>query len=455
MAANATAVWRVRPSGSNTNGGGYDPGIASAGTDYSQANAAAFSQSSTANTTTAATVLTDLGASFTTALIGNAIWVSGTGITAEFTFITGVPTSTTLTLQTSPGTAGTAVSYNIGGGWANFWTNTTSSGPLVAGNTVYILGSGVPTPASYAYDYTASAFTPVNGSQSAGLVRFIGDPATPGGGVPCIKVGGAICTSVVSCYFGSLWFVASGTSNQTFGVLSAAGGNGVSWIVGCVYDQFGYDMGLAANGSASATIVWQVINTEIGSSVAKRTTNANSALQLSGASTVFGCNVHDAIGPGIEIGWGGSISFCVAAKNGGSGILLDGKATDMAQSVLNCTLDANLGHGVELASQEALAISRVANTLITNHTGAGKYGMTVDAGAQAANDMVKGFVDYNTFYGNTTDTNAISYGTHDSHGGANPYVAESTDNYTLVPAYYNAGTTPSAAFPQNIPGWNG
>ena len=441
MAANATAVWRVRPSGSNTNGGGYDPGIASAGTDYSQANAAAFSQSSTANTTTAATVLTDLGASFTTALIGNAIWVSGTGITAEFTFITGVPTSTTLTLQTSPGTAGTAVSYNIGGGWANFWTNTTSSGPLVPGNIIYILGSGVPTPATYTYDYTPQNFVPTSGNQTAGMIVFAGDPATPNGGMPCIKSGAtAIFSSSSNIGVKSLWVVASANNGGVFGFgLSSASG----LVSGCVFDQFGYDVEFISGGPF-------ILNCEFSSSVAKLGTNAKAAINFGNSeSEIFGCNIHDCIGGGL-LGNGFHASFCVIAKNGAVGITINA-----VSFVKNCTIDGNIGNGIEITTQAALAPTGIFNNLITNHIGAGVYGLTVDAGAQAANDMVKGFVDYNTFYGNTTDTNAISYGTHDSHGGANPYVAESTDNYTLVPAYYNAGTTPSAAFPQNIPGWNG
>src|SRR5271166_6601295 len=141
MAANATAIWRVRPSGSNTNGGGYDAGIASAGTDWSQADAAHKSNVGTCSTATV--TLTDTGASFTAAdLIGNGIYISGTGITTTFTFITAVPTSTTLTLQTSPGTAGTAVTYHIGGGWADWWTNLVSGTFVVNKNIVYVLGSG-------------------------------------------------------------------------------------------------------------------------------------------------------------------------------------------------------------------------------------------------------------------------------------------------------------------------
>ena len=454
MAANATAVWRVRPSGSNTNGGGYDPGIASAGTDYSQANAAALSQSSTANASTATTTLTDTGASFTTALIGNAIWVSGTGITAEFTFITGVPTSTTLTLQTSPGTAGTAVSYNIGGGWADFWTNTTSSGPLVPGNYVYILGSGVPTPASYIYDYAPStSFTPAAGNQTAGLIRFIGDPTTPSGGMPCVQAPGELFAGPVGTLFQNMWFVAGAATNGSNGVLAFLSGAMPQFVIGCIFDQFGYDVSCVANTNAASA---HVINCEMASSVAKRSTNSNIALNFSSTQgQAYGCNVHDCLGGGVELNRGSKLSFSVVAKNGGTGVTIANSNAVAPQMLHNCTIDANLGHGVEFSGQSSLSTGMCFNNLITNHVTAGKYGMTVDAGAQAANDMVKGFVDYNTFYGNTTDTNAISYGTHDSHGGANPYVAESTDNYTLVPAYYNAGTTPSAAFPQNIPGWNG
>ena len=58
--------------------------------------------------------------------------------------------------------------------------------------------------------------------------------------------------------------------------------------------------------------------------------------------------------------------------------------------------------------------------------------MTCDAGTTAQNDRVKQFIDYNVFYNNTTDVNAISYGAHDTHGGSNPYVGQSAENYTLA-----------------------
>lgn len=83
MTVNSTAVWRVRPSGSNTNGGGYDAGISGAATDYSQQNAA--QASGTHGVTTGSTTFTDATANaFTSAMIGNALYITGTGPTSLY-----------------------------------------------------------------------------------------------------------------------------------------------------------------------------------------------------------------------------------------------------------------------------------------------------------------------------------------------------------------------------------
>jgi hypothetical protein len=41
-------------------------------------------------------------------------------------------------------------------------------------------------------------------------------------------------------------------------------------------------------------------------------------------------------------------------------------------------------------------------------------------------------VDYNTYYNNTSNYNAINAGPHDTALGVTPYVAQATENYTLV-----------------------
>src|SRR5271170_2466310 len=98
MAVNATAIWRVRPSGSNTNGGGYDPGISGAATAYSKQNTA--QATGTLGTSTASTTFTDAGGAFTSAMVGNALWIaSGAGFTVGAYFITAFGSSTSVTLD--------------------------------------------------------------------------------------------------------------------------------------------------------------------------------------------------------------------------------------------------------------------------------------------------------------------------------------------------------------------
>ena len=79
-----------------------------------------------------------------------------------------------------------------------------------------------------------------------------------------------------------------------------------------------------------------------------------------------------------------------------------------------------------------MPLMSLSNCIISNHTGGSKFGLNVDAGATATNDRANAFVDYNTYYGNTADLQNVSYGVHDTHGGSNPYVGQSTENYTLA-----------------------
>lgn len=433
MAANATAVWRVRPSGSNTNGGGYDAGIASAGTDWSQANSAHASNIGTVSTATV--TLTDTGASFTAAdLIGNGIYISGTGISTTFTFITAVPTSTTLTLQTSPGTTGTSVTYHIGGGWADFFTNTTGA-PVVPGNIIYILGSGTPNPASYTYDYTSTTnFTPVNGNSTAGEVTFANDPLTPGykaapdttGGMPCIKAAGACFYNCNNLILNGLWFVCSSATNGSLGIINGS----YTTAVGCVLDQFAYDVSLYATFGG----IMSAFGCEIFTSVAPGASGSNPVLNSVYGGVFIGCNVHNTVGPGAYLtnsGGGSTMINCIVAKCRGYGVKTLSSSGNPI-TMMNNIIDANAGNGVEIATQQQLATITMLNNIISNHVTAATYGLTVDAGTTAANNQVKLFVDYNTFYNNTADLNAISYGAHDTHGGSNPYVGQATENYTLA-----------------------
>ncbi len=299
MAITATTIWRVRPSGDNTSGGGFDPSVSGvlattlsgtlatgatsmtvtsdsgwpssgnhyarlgatiggqlynelvlitsgqgtttwtitrarlgtsdpgitwpAGTivdnDFSQCNGGMLSQS--AGTSNASTTFTNTGGFFNSTHVGNLLYLqSGTNAIVGWYIIQSVTNSTTIVLDRNCSTgAMTNGFWTIGGAWADPATNTGAN--IVPGNKIYILGSGIPNPASYTYDYTPSIISSgVGGSSSAGLISFIGDLCTPNyatGGRPVIKVNFLIWNIAAFYSMENLWFVASGTTNSTFG----------------------------------------------------------------------------------------------------------------------------------------------------------------------------------------------------------------------------------------------
>ncbi len=496
MAVNAIAVWRVRPSGANTNGGGFDVSLSSAatgthgsyvnsttkftdataaaftsgmvgssifiqmssgsgqyliasfidasnitlgpgtpamdiagpltwtvggGTDYSQQNG--FQVNGTNGSGVATTTFTDAtAANFTAAMVGNCINIAGQG----FYFVTSFTNASNVVVDRALGTFSGA-SWALGGGWADFFTNTPSTpAALVAGNIVYLLGSQTPNSASYTYDYTyssASDFTPTAGSSTAGFITFANDPATPGyrmppdttGGMPTIRITAAGRFVGTLTYLSGLWFVGGGTASTIIATSSGP-------IVGCVVDGFNQGTKLIQT-SGQMILGCEVFNAASG--------GGQGAIQASGGGiTIIGCNMHDNAGYGINFAGGGNafVSNCIVSKCTVGGI----QANVSSISINNCTIDGNSGHGIEIDTQAHLQTIRVINCIISNQTGVGKAGISVAAGSAVANDKVGGFFDYNTYFNNTADVSGINYGPHDTYGGSNPYVGQATENYTLA-----------------------
>jgi hypothetical protein len=424
MAVNATAVWRVRPSGSNTNGGGYDAGIAGAATDYSRQNAAQASGTNGAGSAT--TTFTDTTANaFTSAMVGNCINIAGQGFYFVVTFTDAGHVVVDRALGTFSG-----ASWSLGGGWADFFTNTTATvAALVPGNIVYILGSGIPNPASYTYDYTMGAsFAPASGDAVNGFITYANDPSTPSykaypdttGGMPVIKLGSTrgFGTSTFNYLkLEGLWFVASTGAS----IVIISNGSNPNLMLGCILDQFGFGAAIV-NGS-----VCSLFGCEIFSSVAN-TLQSDYAVSGPFISTIIGCNFHDCVTNAVKLDLRTTMINTIVAKNEGTGITIVGLDT----KVVNCTIDGNSSSGLIFNTQAILNGAAVFNNIISNHATAATFGMTVSAGTTAQNDLVKSFVDYNVFYNNNADLNAISYGPHDTHGGSNPYVGQATENYTLA-----------------------
>ena len=150
MTIGATAVWRVRPSGNNLNGGGYDAGIAGAATDYSKQNAAQATGTNGTTSGAGSTTFTDAtAAAFTTLMPGNCIQIaSGTNFQAGFYFVISRTNASSVVLDRTPSSGGAGASgvWKLGGGWADFSNLATAP---VSNNTCLVLGSGTPNPAAY------------------------------------------------------------------------------------------------------------------------------------------------------------------------------------------------------------------------------------------------------------------------------------------------------------------
>lgn len=138
MAILVTAVWEGRTTGSTLNGGGYDPGIAGAGTDYSQQDSPQLTVTDGAVTAGTA-ALTSATGGFTSAMIGNALYESGDP--KQRYFITAVGSSNACTLDRNVTTGGTGLTVRVGGAISDI-TKLIDSGTgacyPVAGNDVFV-----------------------------------------------------------------------------------------------------------------------------------------------------------------------------------------------------------------------------------------------------------------------------------------------------------------------------
>lgn len=141
MALPATLVWEIRPTNGTTNaGGGFDPSVASPGTDYSKQDAVQVAYTDLVIDGAVSTNVTSVATAFTSAHVGNNLTITGgTGFTTGHYNIRSV-TGVTATLDRSAGTvASTGGTGNLGGAISGYNVGTTKlQASLVSGNKVYV-----------------------------------------------------------------------------------------------------------------------------------------------------------------------------------------------------------------------------------------------------------------------------------------------------------------------------
>ncbi len=412
MATLASAQFWIRTDGADTNGGGYDSGIAGAATNYSDQAAA---QDTFSLLTLATGTLTSTGTgTFTAAMLGNAVNVPGQGyywITARTSnsVVTVTPgTGATTSFTTQPGKVGGALrnpsAFSTG---ASGSITPGTATPLVPGNQINIRASGSGSVGSPDYSQTGYNGLP-DGDTTSGHITWVAY-----NGVPYYVSNGVILGGPDINYhkWYNIYFACNGTSNL-------AGNTGLFPNVremsffGCTIDGNNQTGATAVGSARSGSLIF--VNCDI---VGGGTSSSHGLYLNNYATVIKNCKVH---------GWGGygiyetvntaytQVSNSAVYLNTGGGIRLLTDNNIMA-SVDGCTIDRNGGDGINIPSTLAAIWTRILNNNITTNGG---YGINIAAGTAAANTAAIAYEDYNNFGSGATlntsgQTNNLTMGAHD------------------------------------------
>ncbi len=476
--ANNSCAWRVRTGGNELNGGGFDPFVTNAGTDYSDQDAPQVS-STTGTCTVASTTWTDASATFTAAMIGNVLRISaktgGSAIALDYFVITGYTDANNITLDRTPCASAdiTAATYRIGGAHAsliNYASAATGSlstpalaTPLLPGNRIYIRGAGTLDPSSDDYDWSAGTWTFPSGTKAAasqGPITLIGY-----NGRPRIAYRGGLINASWDVKHVSL-FRKVGTSPT---VPCVTGPSNVTncGMTDCIIDQNGFDS-CEWYGQFGNFAFNEVRNTGGG---AAGTTQVVAVQHPSNA--VIGNYIHGVRGPAVSMQFAAltattfvSMCYNTIVNNLSDGIQVNAtvpaSATAYGYAIFNNTIDANGGHGIDL-SATMISLTTCFNNIISNHTGSGKKGINFADTLTTNTRLQRNVFDANCFYGNTTDWSNWAYQTNDIQ--ADPgYVNAAGGNYATGSGVRSkglsglggvAGTLGAATNLVNIGAWQG
>lgn len=166
MAFPSTAVIEVRTTGSDSNGGGFDPVLGAGATDYSQQASAQATGTVTSSTTT----VTATASIFTAQMVGNYI-TDGT----TWKVITAFTNATTVTVDSAP--TWTAATINVGGALA---TIAKAAAIGISGNIIWV-AAGTYTPATTTTISTTCRVLGYNTTRSTAILAFGSRPLIQAG----------------------------------------------------------------------------------------------------------------------------------------------------------------------------------------------------------------------------------------------------------------------------------
>jgi hypothetical protein len=418
----------MRPSGNVLNGSAFDPTISGAGTNYTQQDVAQLSLSDLAATQNSTTIISVTGG-FTAAMIGNAIRIAASSnFILGYYFVTGYTNTNTITVDRAPCTAGigTGGSGKLGGAntlnsgaWPEFVNGSAAAGvKMVAGNTLYIYGSGsrIGITDTVTYDYLFSSYyaSAITGDSTNGFIHFIGE-----NGTPRFKYIGAPLV-----FYGTLnsWI-------ENIDILLGEGTYGAFYstgpiILNCRVNVNGFNS-IGIQSSSGVVMSCEVYGGASPSGTSAGITGGGLGCFLEGNY------VHNVAGVGIDAADATStVINNLIVSPGSHGI--NYSFSNYPGVIANNTIVSPGGHGINITTQVALLTSRTINNFIANVTGAGKYGIAVGTGTTVANDRIAGIIKYNAYY-NCTNGISLNFsgGSNNVIVGADPFVSAITGNYSL------------------------
>jgi hypothetical protein len=422
MAFASTMVWEVRTTGSDSNGGGFDPTSGTPGTDYSQQDSPQITYTDLVIDGTTNTKCTSDGNPFTSAHVGNVINItSGTGFTVQRVQVMSVSGSTA-TCDKSLGTlSSTGGNGKLGGGLASPGQ---ASALAVSGNTVYVK-SGT---------YTLTSSSNVSGGRlSFGGSQLVGynttrSPWNTDGSRPVLQPNSNSMTLVSANNDHVLLINLDLEANSKTLCTAVDSSAWNSWkIVNCKSN------GLATGFTmASANLVAYC---EVAS-----TTSTNPCIKTGEGSAVIGCYVHD--GGGIDVGGTGadakscSVIHCIVANmtvagSATAGISLSSNCVAWNCSVYNLSVTSAPGIKFNSSNDPAWAINCVVSTV--NPSSGSGYGFDA-TGALNGHHLVN-CAGYNNKTANVNSTNIpSSQQTGFISCSSDPFNAASSGDFSLSSA---------------------
>lgn len=446
MALAATVQWDVRTGGSDTNGGGFDTGVASPGTDFSQQNSAqvAFTDLVIGSTNTQ---LTSAGNPFSSASVGNVINITGgTGFTTGRYEVMSVSVSTA-TMDRAVGTASsTGGTGNLGGSLATILTGMNAA---YSANTVWVK-SGT---------YTVTTSGLVNNSlvSANGWMYVTGYGSTHGdngtkpllttatNSVDLLRIDLSQTGALIVFQNLSLSNTASTRGN---GIQQYNGGAGYYIEVNsCTFDGFANAINGDNVGSHGFFSGWSIDN----SLIKNCTSSTSAAITISTGGTIYACTITGGASDAYRfLGTGISTTIIGSLIYGNTGFAVNtisGTPTNQIVLIGN-TIANNTAGGINLyqstPSSSTIIMVRAVNNIFY---GNGTYGFALSVTSAIG-------INANNAYGANTSgaRNNLAAGTNDVTLTANPFVNSSGGNFALNNTTGGGPLCKQAGFPGAFPG---